>query len=130
MPLINLHNCYLSKVTVIQAVWLYKELNTGRHSGEAEGEKGPSMLSHVAGFFFPKVCGCQETVNTTEEMNSFWRESHRRCEGAEYHAMTKLRINSRNPDLFRWLLSKLHIAIYFHILSYPAFIPCKKGRQV
>jgi len=21
--------------------------------------------------FFPKVCGCQETVNTTEEMDSF-----------------------------------------------------------
>lgn len=31
----------------------------------------PSTLSHCTGFYFSKVGGCQETVNTTEEMDSF-----------------------------------------------------------
>lgn len=37
MPLINLHNCYLRKVTEIQTARLYMELSIGSLAGGEEG---------------------------------------------------------------------------------------------
>lgn len=51
MPLINLHNSYFSKVTEIQTVQLYRELNIGRLARGVEGGRRPSTLSH---FIFPR----------------------------------------------------------------------------
>lgn len=61
--------------------------------------------------------GCQGTVNTTEEMDSLGMNP---VSGVRKQNCTlaKLRISSRHPHLFRWLLSKLH-TIFLH-----PFLPC------
>jgi len=71
MPLINLHNCYLRKLTGIDTICLTVHGIKHMKPCQREGGRRPSILLHRPGFYFSKVGGCQETVNTTEKKNSF-----------------------------------------------------------